>query len=363
MPQEPKWGRIAVYPYRLTSHSGYTWLELVVVVIVLAVLLALLSGILASREAARRMSCNCNLKYIALSLQNYAVVYKAFPPGTICSTSPVQPSNQYNVWAEAAQTGTGFHGTSLLLRLMPFLEGGNSCKAWDFHYGVSGSKSWAGVTNATLASWDQMELYCTARRTGVRPGDNAMLLSSSWAGGGTDYGGCAGRHAAFTLTTGYNICDATMYYEPGFFPSPFTGKADDTPNKRWGIFGRVNVSTTYAEITDGTANTIMIGELQRITDLTPASKDGWAVGGPATLFTTGAMMCRTGNTVVNVATPSEGSLMNNGFWGSPGSAHAGGANFGMADGSVRFMLNSMDPSIFALLGSMADGGPSKGWDN
>ena len=61
---------------------------------------------------------------------------------------------------------------------------------------------------------------------------------------------------------------------------------------RWGIFGRVNVSTRFGEIRDGLANTILTGELQRITDLTPRSKDGWVIGGPATLFTTGAMFHR-----------------------------------------------------------------------
>jgi hypothetical protein len=55
--------------------------------------------------------------------------------------------------------------------------------------------------------------------------------------------------------------------------------------------------------------------------------------------------------------------MNNGFWGSPGSDHANGATFGMADASVHFLNTSMDPNIFALLGSMADGGPADGWDN
>jgi prepilin-type processing-associated H-X9-DG protein len=190
-----------------------------------------------------------------------------------------------------------------------------------------------------------------------------MLLNTAWTGGGTDYGGCAGRHAAFTLETGYNLCDATRYYEPGFFPKPFKDEKDDTPEKRWGIFGRVNVSTTYKEIRDGLSNTLMTGELQRITDITPGSKDGWAIGGPATLFTTGAMFHRNG-TIVTYALPANGgSLMNNGFFGSPGSDHPNGANFGLADGSVRYLNTTMDPNVFAELGSMADRIPLTGWDD
>ena len=79
-----------------------------------------------------------------------------------------------------------------------------------------------------------------------------------------------------------------MRYDPNFYPAPYTADRDP-PEKCWGIFGRVNVSTKFKEIRDGTSNTIMTGELQRITDFTPGSKDGWAIGGPATLFTTGAM--------------------------------------------------------------------------
>ena len=55
--------------------------------------------------------------------------------------------------------------------------------------------------------------------------------------------------------------------------------------------------------------------------------------------------------------------MSNGHFMSPGSDHANGANFGMADGSVQFIRMSIDPDIFALLGSMADGVPVTGWDN
>jgi prepilin-type processing-associated H-X9-DG protein len=338
---------------RISSRSAYTWVELVVVVIVLAVLLAMIPCCLVdSRGPARRAWCTNNLKQIGIAIHCYGQANNVFPPGSICSTAPIQPSNQYDVWAEAARTKKGLHGTSFLLQLLPFIEGEAMTVDWNFKTNVIG--------NAGTASRDIRSFYCPTRRIAVRPSvDTQMLLIPAWTGGGTDYGGCAGRHAAFTLTTGYNLCDATMYYEPGFFPKPFKSEADDTPAKRWGIFGRVNVSTSFAEVKDGLFNTIATGELQRITDLTPGSKDGWAVGGPATLFTTGAMFCRNGTSVASAMSSNGGRLMNNGFFGSPGSEHPKGANFGMADGSVQFIAESIDPDIFALMGSMDDGVPVK----
>ncbi|MCD4728385.1 MAG: DUF1559 domain-containing protein [Pirellulales bacterium] len=343
------------------SRSGFTWKEVLAVVVVLGVLIALVMppACCASREAARRIQCTNNLKQIGLAIHNYAQANKVLPPGTICSTEPIEPGNQYDVWAEAAKTEPGFHGTSFLLRIMPFIESGNWNWSKGRHPGTI-ANCWTPAGNAGtkdypyVAVFDVGGFYCPTRRNGLRPEDHTMMLASWWPGGGTDYGGCAGRHAAFTLGTGYNLCDASTFYEPNFYPEPFT--ADDDPEKkRWGIFGRVNVSTKFDEIRDGTSNTIMTGELQRITDITPGSKDGWAIGGPATLFTTGAMVRYDGNKLEFVAQSGEGKLMNNRFFGSPGSEHSGGAHFGMADGSVRFMSDSMDPRVFALMGSMADG--------
>ena len=339
--------------HHVSARSGAAvWWGLLVVVVIVLVLLALLfPAVQSARETARRISCNCHVKQIGLALHNYVQANKVFPPGTICTTDPTQPSNQYDVWGEAARTGRGYSGASFVLYLLPYMDSEEAFKAWDFAYGVGHN---AGTPAAPGLATMDLHFYCPSRRDGLRPADHAMMLAPWWPGGGIDWGGCAGRHAAFTTENGYNLCDATMFYEPSFYPTYIAGKDDDVAKRRWGIFGRVNVSTSFDDIRDGLSNTIMTGELQRITDVTPGSKDGWAIGGPATLFTTGAMFRLNGKTLTPALPQDGGTLMNNGFFGSPGSDHPGGANYGMGDGSVKFFTTSMDPNIFALLGSMAD---------
>ncbi len=337
---------------RSSPLHGFTLVEVLVVIVIIVVLVALLlPAVNQPREASRRMQCSNNLKQIGLALHNYAQAHKMFPPGTICATAPTAPSNQYDVWGEAAKTAKGFHGTSFLLAILPYMELESVFKQWDFDHGVG----YNAENGSKPAIREIQGFYCPTRRNSLRPEDHVMMLATSWSGGGTDYGGCAGRHAAFTLQTGYNLCDASMYYEPNFYPAPFKSKADDTEAMRWGIFGRMNTSTTFGDIIDGTSNTIMTGELQRITTISPGSKDGWAIGGPATLFTTGAMVSSDDVKCRIVAPPTPGLLMNNGFWGSPGSEHTGVVHYGMVDGSMRSLSVSMDPNVFALLGSMADG--------
>lgn len=335
-------------------HSGFTWIELVVVIIILAVLVALLlPSVETAREAGRRASCTNNLKQIGLALHNYGQSHKAFPQGTICSTGPIIPGNQYNVWAEATKSGPGYDGTSFLVRIMPFLSGGTLTGGVAVN---SGTQAKPGPAVA-----DEKAFYCATRRSALRPGDDAMMLATWWPGGGTDYGGCVGRHVAYdTTSSSHNVLDAgatnAIVFDPGVtVPEPAYAVTNDNAKSRWGIFGRVNVGTTLAEVRDGTSSTIMTGELQRITETDKQhgganniSHDGWAIGGDATGFTTGY-----GGPNLKIdgqPTPP----LNNGFFQSPGSNHVNGANFGLADGSVKFISTDINPNIFALIGSMAD---------
>ena len=345
----------------MRRRRGFTWPELVVSLIVIAVLVALvLPAIQAARERSRRNTCANNMKQIGLAIHNYATVHKVFPPGTICTTGPIAPHNQYDVWAEASQTRPCAQGTSFLLRILPYLGPVSVYKSWNYRAGGVGLN--AGVQTAPgPAATDIPEFYCPVRRDGLRPQDKALLPATWWPGGGADYGGCVGRHVAYdTGSPSHNVLDAGAPNAIVFDPGVTAGNAiyqvtNDGDKKRWGIFGRVNVSTSFAEIKDGTSNTIMTGEMQRITvanagycGVNNLSHDGWAIGGDATGFTTGY-----GGPLLKINGQST-QLMDNGLFQSPGSDHPGGANFGSADGSVTFLPTAVDQNIFALLGSMAD---------
>ncbi|MBN1393963.1 MAG: DUF1559 domain-containing protein [Pirellulales bacterium] len=356
------------------ERTAFTLVELLVVITIIGILIALLlPAVQAAREAARRIQCRNNLKQIGLAVHNYTQAQKVFPPGTICSEANNRGSGIWDPWTDATTPtpgDSGCHGTSFLLRIMPYIEGDNVAKDWakgKYTGTVLGCWSPAGncgVAAAPVMSTVDVEgFYCPTRRDTLRAGidtinTHQVQYYESWVkGGGTDYGGCAGRHAAFSSENYPYQCSANSYYNPPPLligaAAILNGSGNDSDAKRWGIFGEVNKSTTFASVRDGTSNTIMTGELQRVTDVSPYFKDGWSVGGPATLFTTGAMIDQSTGQGVSEG----GKLMNNKFYGSPGSEHSGGANFGFADGSVTFMTDSMDATTFVLLGSMADGIP------
>jgi hypothetical protein len=180
------------------------------------------------------------------------------------------------------------------------------------------------------------------------------MINPQATGGGTDYGGCVGRMNGWK-----NDLDNHHQFETLFPPA---ASQPSTPvSVLIGVFSRCNIGTKLIEIADGSSHTIMIGEMQRLTQVdataeagSETSYDGWALGGCATLFGTSTDPSHT----------NPGGL-NNKFFESPGSEHVSGANFCAADGSVMYISNAIDSqsqtnnSLFCLLGSMADGLPAE----
>lgn len=104
--------------YRCGKRSAFTLIELLVVIAIIGVLVALLlPAIQAAREAARRSSCQNNLKQLGLALHNYESALRAFPPSSIVfGGSTSQP------WS-----GQAF--------LLPFVEGYDIYSLIDFGVG------------------------------------------------------------------------------------------------------------------------------------------------------------------------------------------------------------------------------------
>ena len=103
---------------RRKPGRGFTLVELLVVIAIIGILVALLlPAVQAAREAARRMSCNNNLKQLALSAHNYHDTYKVFPSSANHRDPAPRPSN----------------GFSWIAKVLPFLEQGPLHDTLDFN--------------------------------------------------------------------------------------------------------------------------------------------------------------------------------------------------------------------------------------
>jgi prepilin-type processing-associated H-X9-DG protein len=311
------------------TRGGITLVETLAVIGIVAVLAALLlPAVQTARESSRRVRCSNNLKQLALGLHAYHDLNRRMPPAAIAVSSPKVISIcgtgtsflSLDVIGEGSR-GKGFHGTSWMLRVLPYVEQTAVFSRWDFTTSVSG--------NQITAETDIPLFYCSSRRRTVT---NRAIMFGEWSRGGNDYGGCIGA------CNGWHNCGAHETWMVA------DGRRAAGPCK--GIFA-LQPTVRFADATDGLTNTIMIGEVQRLdlgTDVT-TSRDGWAVGGVSTHFSTCSDDCRGPNSR---------------NFEEPGSQHPGGAQFGMADGSVHFISNTVAKSTFAAMGSMGQGDVSVG---
>jgi prepilin-type N-terminal cleavage/methylation domain-containing protein/prepilin-type processing-associated H-X9-DG protein len=367
---------------------GFTLIELLVVITIIAILAALLlPAIQQAREAARRTQCGNNLKQIGLALANYEAKHKLYPPGTVnlLYGGSFAPTGYRIDWYSEATTqqfgfaggltafggvptpitlnlpGAGLHGQSWMLFILPDMDQADTFNMWNFNCNVwyNGAIQYPTIINMGTGNMTyypaQTEIkgyYCPSRRgrMDVAKYANCYRVDPNWTGGGNDYGGCAGSGQLFEDFSGfrglYDLMPAQLANFPLITYPPMS-------NHRGVFFG--NSATRMSDITDGTTNVILVGEVMRmngtltvqnlqqssgtiVPSVLQISSDGWAWGGAATLFS-----CRSG---INKGVHYDNS----------GSDHPGQATqFLFCDGSVHTITPNINSTIFSNLGNMSNG--------
>lgn len=299
-------------------RRAFTLVELLVVIAIIGILIALLlPAVQAAREAARRSQCSNNLKNLALGMQLYESSHKVFPWGF---------DDHEALWHTMILP---FIEQKALYDTLYFIEGGNG--NWD-----SGSAN----TNACQAV---IPLFrCPDLPLPPRDNQGIPLRVP------VSYRVCAGSNI---------YSDDVSTYPPG---TPAGAKAlEEVPlnGMFWGC-SKVKVS----EVRDGTSNTILIAESYTDTySKDDQQMDYWAMGSPQS---GGWVPGGVGGTEYTEGLGSTGPKMNSRFDPNAhgitmemsfGSYHIGGAQFAFADGSVKFIMQTIDLNLYRSLGSRAGG--------
>jgi prepilin-type N-terminal cleavage/methylation domain-containing protein/prepilin-type processing-associated H-X9-DG protein len=322
-------------------RSAFTLIELLVVIAIIAVLIGLLlPAVQKVREAAARSQCSNNLHQMALAVQNYHNAYERFPGNTAFSRSQENPPVTY--WP--------FH-----LKVLIFMEGQNLADAWAR---ASVPPAAAFPTDETaLRAGGTDALECRTPKTMVCPSDPAgpyVMTSANLGPGGTP---------TYRGITNYGVNAGT-----GFNPNEV------------GPFTCCDTGEPITRITDGTSTTILLGEkdntdpnwfvFSTLSPIAPTPEEKQAVGYFGSVWYTNFVYLQPFAEINFSISPQlaqqASSNVNvwNQYWrirqGAFGSKHPGGANVAFADGSVRFLSQSMPLITLQALSTRAGGEPISG---
>jgi prepilin-type N-terminal cleavage/methylation domain-containing protein/prepilin-type processing-associated H-X9-DG protein len=306
---------------------GFTLIELLVVIAIIAVLIALLlPAVQAAREAARRAQCVNNLKQLGLAMHNYETANLSFPQGGY-----FDPNNQaYSPW---------MHG--FLIGLLPFFEQSTLYNAFNssIRYYRSDLNSNVTVHGAKLS------ILCCPSDPTVLAG-NATYTANipgipPYTAGLTNYRGVSGPWP--NPPRGGSGVPNVIGQGPPMpgNPQPDPNWAAEYANAMGIIYMTSNVK--ISDITDGTSNTVMIGEavFGRLSQTDQNCWHWYTAGNYGDSMQTNmyppnpdkADESFTDSTLTNGA---------NVFINSASSNHPGGVNFAFCDGSVKFIKNTIN---------------------
>ncbi len=318
-----------------TKRRGFTLIELLVVIAIIAILVALLlPAVQQAREAARRTSCKNNLKQLGLALHNYESSHRVFPPGSL--------GFPY-VWSAHAQ-------------LLPYVEQGSLQGNLNFDvpplnaFNVGGFDA-VEVNKNDLAAQVRLPLM-------LCPSDKDAVPGSNY--GGISYPACAGSgvNGSSAADDGsISNADGIIF---SFSKMGFRDVVDGTSNTV--AFGEQLIGDGQNSAPNGQDFRHRVVELPTGTQTTPAA---CAVGSaPAWSGQRGAKWINghLADTMYNhwygpnsKEFPDCQNGLHNFALVSARSAHTGGVQIALVDGSVRFVSDSIDLAIWRSLATRQGG--------
>ncbi|MEX1041640.1 MAG: DUF1559 domain-containing protein [Pirellulaceae bacterium] len=301
---------------QLFRVGGFTLVELLVVIAIIGVLVALLlPAVQQAREAARRMQCQNNLKQLGLGLHNYHDTYQAFPAGRYVDANV----NTYLGW-----------GTMIL----PFLEQSALFDSIQANGGMTATASWDTIANVQLDARTVLNMFVCPSDIGgglnLHPYMLGVADDPSSAYGKSNYVGIAGA-SNFDDTA-----DLDGVFQHSFSPVQHA---------------------RFADITDGTSHTAVVGERCSLPGDGIPNNQGNAyraslwigdrnVGpGASSSMDVLTRMDRVGDNIQYTIFGVNNLCLS--------SVHPGGVQMLLGDGHVTFVSENIDLRIYAAMGTMS----------
>ena len=320
---------------RQFRYRAFTLIELLVVIAIIAVLIALLlPAVQQAREAARRSSCKNNLKQIALALHNYHDIHNSFPQGQ---------SKDQNQWC---------CGGNWPVQILPQMEQSNTYNKinWAGDFSIAGHTRYERGGAAVFRRLVNTTYLCPSSPL---PALDTSVINNPLRNMGHHYVGISG---ALGIGQGSNV------------NTDYGGVVRGN-----GILG-INRHSRFRDVTDGTSNTMIIAEQCAYVNVNGTQKNltsnyygGWSgyAGRQATdqvsrpHWGAGPTCIRYpfnfGNGRISISSSSIPGADNTwDFNTNINSFHSGGIQVGLADGSVRFLNDSINMTTLRRLASMND---------
>jgi prepilin-type N-terminal cleavage/methylation domain-containing protein/prepilin-type processing-associated H-X9-DG protein len=356
-------------------RRGFTLIELLVVIAIIAVLIALLlPAVQAAREAARRAQCVNNMKQIGLGMHNYHSSNDCFPPGGLLAVNSTNGNIGTNVGFAALPRMLGAMEQQALYNAINFSVGANNDLngAWCNLTVTSTRLSLFLCPSATAPSWN-MNINTSVKP--IAPGN------SYFASLGSSFEFENNSNSAFgTVTSGGPPNGVFQVAGPAIGLTTITDGSSNTIGfGEWRIgTGNQNVYTIPSDVVQlgnlptgvsrnspsmsmSLANMAnfqtWLGQCQaalktKRSNKTPALGENWSFILPG--YTLGNTLLAPNPKYPNCTSNGAASLNAPGMY-TLSSAHPGGANVLMCDGSVRFLKESTALNIVWALGSRAQG--------